>query len=59
LTITYTISLTGLPAIAIPCGWTSAGLPVEVQIIGKPRGKKRLVQIAAALEAAFRASKSN
>jgi amidase len=27
LTITYTVSLTGLPAISIPCGWTNSGLP--------------------------------
>ena len=29
-------NLTGMPAISIPCGFTSAGLPVGLQIAGKP-----------------------
>lgn len=46
LTITYTISLTGLPAISIPCGWTTTGLPIGMQLIGKPRGEMALLQFA-------------
>jgi len=46
LTITYTISLTGLPAVSIPCGWTSSGLPVGMQLVGKPGGESALLQFA-------------
>lgn len=50
LKITYTISLTGLPAIAIPCGWTATGLPIGLQLIGQPRGEQALLQTAAAFQ---------
>lgn len=53
LTITYTISLTGLPAISIPCSWTASGLPVGMQLIGKPRGEEALLRIAAAFQHLF------
>ncbi|MBF2048615.1 MAG: amidase [Elainella sp. C42_A2020_010] len=53
LTITYTISLTGLPAISIPCGWTTSGLPIGIQIIGQPRGEAALLQTAYCLQAAL------
>jgi Asp-tRNA(Asn)/Glu-tRNA(Gln) amidotransferase A subunit family amidase len=29
-------NLTGFPAVSIPCGFTPGGLPVGMQIIGKP-----------------------
>jgi amidase len=50
LTITYTISLTGLPAISVPCGWTTSGLPIGMQLIGKPRGEAELLQFAYLLQ---------
>jgi amidase len=53
LKITYTISLTGLPAISIPCGWSASGLPIGLQVIGKPRGEHDLLSIAAACQAIF------
>ncbi|MGP1387284.1 MAG: amidase [Thainema sp.] len=46
LTITYTVSLTGLPALSIPCGWTESGLPIGLQLIGPPHGETRLLQFA-------------
>lgn len=46
LTITYTVSLTGLPAISIPCGWTTSGLPIGMQLVGKPGGESALLQFA-------------
>jgi amidase len=53
LTITYTISLTGLPAVSIPCGWTTLGLPIGMQLIGKPRGEAALLQVAYFLQEAL------
>ena len=32
----YAISCTGLPALSVPCGFTPAGLPVGLQIVGGP-----------------------
>lgn len=53
LKITYTISLTGLPAISIPCGWTATGLPVGMQLISQPRSEQTLLKVAAALQRAL------
>jgi amidase len=53
LTITYTVSLTGLPAISIPCGWTETGLPIGIQLIGKPQGETELFQFAYFLQEAL------
>ncbi|MBE9063652.1 amidase [cf. Phormidesmis sp. LEGE 11477] len=50
LTITYTISLTGLPVLSIPCGWTPTGLPIGMQLIGPPQGETLLLQFAYMLQ---------
>jgi aspartyl-tRNA(Asn)/glutamyl-tRNA(Gln) amidotransferase subunit A len=42
----------GLPAISVPCGFTSSGLPVGLQIIGDNYQEKALLQIAHAFEKA-------
>jgi amidase len=44
------ITVTGLPAISVPAGFTKSGLPVGVQIVGKPRGDLALLQIAQLFE---------
>jgi aspartyl-tRNA(Asn)/glutamyl-tRNA(Gln) amidotransferase subunit A len=44
---TYPINMTGYPSATVPCGWTAAGLPVGLQIIG-PRFADALVLRAAA-----------
>lgn len=51
--LTFVITLTGCPAISIPCGLTKAGLPVGLQLIGKPRGDFDLLSAAHLLEDAL------
>ena len=48
----YRISLTGLPAISVPCGFTPSGLPVGLQIIGRHHRDLDVLQIAFAFERA-------
>jgi Asp-tRNA(Asn)/Glu-tRNA(Gln) amidotransferase A subunit family amidase len=50
--LTYEFTVLGLPAISIPCGFTRAGLPVGLQIVGKRRGESAVLRAAAAFEAA-------
>jgi amidase len=50
--LTYAFSVLGLPAISDPCGFTSGGLPVGLQIVGKRRGEAAVLRAAAAFEAA-------
>lgn len=42
----YLISVTELPAIALPAGFTSRGLPVGLQLVGPPHGDVALLQAA-------------
>ena len=48
LLMTYAITLTACPAISVPCGFTRAGLPVGLQLVG-PRAREDLLLGAAAL----------
>jgi amidase len=48
----YFISATGCPAISVPAGHTSDGLPVGVQLVGPHGSDLRLLEIAAGFEAA-------
>src|SRR5581483_2349974 len=48
----YWISVTGLPAISVPCGFTDEGLPVGVQIVGRHRADFAVLQLAHAFESA-------
>ena len=49
----YAITLTGCPALSLPCGFTAAGLPVGLQMVGQPRGEAELLAAAAMLEDAL------
>jgi amidase len=42
----------GLPAIALPTGFDSNGLPVGIQIVGRPAAEATLISLAAHIEAA-------
>jgi amidase len=46
------ISVTCCPSIAVPAGFTPEGLPVGLQIVGRPRGELALLSLAQAYEAA-------
>jgi amidase len=48
----YLISATGLPAISVPAGFTAAGLPVGLQLVGRRRGDWDLLAVAHAFESA-------
>jgi amidase len=48
----YLISVTGLPAISVPAGFTGAGLPVGLQLVGRRRGDWDLLAVARAFESA-------
>jgi aspartyl-tRNA(Asn)/glutamyl-tRNA(Gln) amidotransferase subunit A len=47
---TIPVNMAGLPAISIPCGFDSRGLPIGVQIIGDLLQEERILQVAYALE---------
>jgi amidase len=48
----YYVTVTGLPAISVPCGFTPEGLPVGVQIVGRHRDDFGVLQLAHAFEGA-------
>lgn len=48
----YFISVTGLPALSIPCGFTDDGLPVGIQIVGRHQSEFALLQFGYAFQQA-------
>jgi aspartyl-tRNA(Asn)/glutamyl-tRNA(Gln) amidotransferase subunit A len=50
---TYPFNLTRQPAISVPCGFTAAGLPVGLQIVGPILGDHRVLGAARAFEQAL------
>ena len=55
--ITFALTMTACPTMSVPCGFTSKGLPVGVQIMGKPRGEAALLGAAKIFEEATGISK--
>jgi amidase len=49
-TVNSAITVTGSPAIAVPCGFDRYGRPVGLQLVGKPRGEAALLQAASLYE---------
>jgi aspartyl-tRNA(Asn)/glutamyl-tRNA(Gln) amidotransferase subunit A len=49
----YTVgsNLAGIPGLSIPCGFTSAGLPIGLQLLGPPFAEEKLLRIARMYEA--------
>ena len=46
----YFITVTGLPAISVPCGFSAEGLPVGLQIVGRHHDDFGVLQLAHAFE---------
>ncbi len=45
-------NISGQPAISVPLHWTESGLPVGIQIVGRPFDESTMISIAAQLEQA-------
>ena len=50
LSIAAAVSVTTLPVITIPCGRTETGLPVGIQLIGRPHAELELFSLASHIE---------
>lgn len=49
---TFPYNLTGLPAISVPCGFDANGLPIGLQIAGRPFDELTVLRVAHAYERA-------
>lgn len=49
---TISVNLAGLPAIALPCGFSKSGLPIGLQLIGRPFEEETILRAAYAYEQA-------
>ena len=47
---TIPVNLGGLPALSLPCGFSSEGLPIGLQLVGKPLDEETLLRVAYAYE---------
>ncbi|WP_353352709.1 amidase family protein [Intrasporangium sp. DVR] len=50
IAITFMVTLTACPVVALPCGLSDEGLPVGVQLVGRPGSEALLLAVAAAFE---------
>jgi len=49
---TMPFNMTGHPAVSLPCGFATDGLPIGIQLVGKFRGDVELLRVGALFEAA-------
>ena len=49
--LTMPFNMTGHPAVSLPCGFGSDGLPIGIQLVGKFRGDVELLRVGALFEA--------
>jgi len=45
-------NLSGIPGVSVPCGFSAAGLPIGLQVLGRPLDEARVLQAAYAYEQA-------
>ena len=50
ISFTGPFNLAGTPAISVPCGFSSAGMPMGLQIVGRPFAEETVLKIAHAYE---------
>jgi aspartyl-tRNA(Asn)/glutamyl-tRNA(Gln) amidotransferase subunit A len=50
LCLTSPTNFNGFPSISIPCGYSTSGLPVGLQLIGRPFDEANLYRFAYAFE---------
>jgi amidase len=43
-------NITGQPAASVPAGWTDDGVPLAVQMVGRPDDEATLLALAAQIE---------
>jgi len=48
--LTIPCNLAGLPGISVPCGYTDAGLPIGLQVLGRPFDEMSVLSVAHAYE---------
>jgi amidase len=48
--ITFALTMTSCPVLSLPCGYTAEGLPVGIQLVGRPRGEAALLRAGYRLE---------
>jgi amidase len=48
--ITFAITMTSCPTLSLPCGLSESGIPIGLQIVGKPRHEADLLRAAYQLE---------
>ncbi len=47
---TFVLSMTGLPVASVPCGMDADGLPVGLQVVGRPRGEEGALALAGVIQ---------
>jgi len=57
MTSCWLVTVTGHPAVSVPCGFSPEGLPIGVQIVGRYRDDFGVLQLAYAFQQATRFGK--
>jgi aspartyl-tRNA(Asn)/glutamyl-tRNA(Gln) amidotransferase subunit A len=50
--LTRPLNAAAVPAVSVPCGWTSDGRPLALQIVGRPFEEATVLRVARAYERA-------
>ena len=50
---TVTVNIASLPAISVPCGYNTDGMPIGMSLVGRKWDEATLIQAADAFEKSF------